>query len=93
MGLVPENEIPAKLNELSKLCSSNKLIPDSMRLQDNGNETLKVTEYIYPSLIFQSEFKGRNVAVKIVRLYVPQKLNEPLSVSAHHPQVQLTSRD
>ena len=85
MGLVPDNEIPVKLNELCKLCSRNKLIPDSMRLQDNGNETLKVTEYIYPSLIFQSEFKGRKVAVKVVRLYVPQKPNEPLSVGAPHP--------
>jgi len=85
MGLVPENEIPVKLNELCKLCSSNKLIPDSMRLQDNENETLNVTEYIYPSLIFQSEFKGRKVAVKMVRLYVPQKLNEPLRVSPRPP--------
>jgi len=91
MRLVPENEVPAKLNELCKLCSSNKLIPESMRLQDNGNEPLKATEYIYPSSIFQSEFKGRKVAVKIVRLYVAQKLNEPLSVSAYLPQIRPTS--
>jgi len=85
MGLVPDNEIPTKLNELCKLCSSNKLIPDSMKLQDNSNETLKATEYIYPSMIFQSEYKGRKVAVKVVRLYVPQKPHQPLSVGAHSP--------
>jgi len=92
MGLVPDNEIPIKLNELCKLCGSNKLIPDSMRLPDNSNEILKATEYIYPSQIFQSEFKGRKVAVKVLRLYVPQKPNEPLSVGAHSPQTLLASQ-
>ena len=93
MCLVPDNEIPAKLNDLCKLCSSSKLIPDSMRLPDNSNETLKATEYIYPSLIFQSEFRGRKVAVKVVRLYVPQKPNEPLSVGVHPPQILLGNYD
>jgi serine/threonine protein kinase len=34
---------------------------------------------VYPCPIFQSEFRGRKVAVKIVRLYGSQKLDEPLS--------------
>ena len=39
------------------------------------------THYAHTSQIFQSEFKGRKVAVKIIRLHVPQKLDEPFSVS------------
>ena len=80
-----DDEIPVKLNELCKLCGSNKLIPDSMKLRDGGDGSLKATEYTDLSQIFQSEFKGRKVAVKIVRLYVPQKLDEPLSVSSNSP--------
>lgn len=82
-GTVPVHEMPKKLNELCKLCSSEKLIPDSMKLRDDGNDPLKATEHVYPCPIFQSEFKGRKVAVKIVRLYGSQKLDEPLSVSTY----------
>jgi len=70
-----------KLNELCKLCGNSRLIPDSMRIQDDGNDPLKATEYTYPSRIFQREFKGRKVAVKVVWLRVSQRLDEPLSVS------------
>lgn len=80
-GLVREDEVPSKLNELCKLCGSNKLIPDSMKLKADVVESLKVTEYTHPSQIFQSTFKGRKVAVKILRLYVPRKIDEPLTVS------------
>lgn len=89
--MIPDNEVTVKLNELYKLCSSNRLIPDSMKLQDDGNEPLQVTDYTHPSQIYQSEFKGRKVAVKIVRLHFPQKLDEPLSVSASTlPNISLT---
>lgn len=91
--MIRDDEIPAKLNELCKLCSGNRMIPDSMKLQDDGNETLKATKYTHPSQIFQSEFKGRKVAVKVVWLHVPQKLDEPLSVSAHPPYILLASYD
>jgi hypothetical protein len=69
-----------KLNELCKLCGTNKLIPESMKLRDNF-EPLRTTEYLHPTQIFQSTYKGRKVAVKIVRLFVPQKVEEPLTVS------------
>lgn len=85
-GSIPDDEIPAKLNELCKLCSNNRLIPDSMKFRDDGNESLKATHYTHPSQIFQGEFKGRKVAVKIIRLHVPQKLDEPLGVSTRSPQ-------
>ena len=75
------------------MCGDNKLIPDSMKLHDNGNEPLKATEYVHPFPIFQSEFRGRKVAVKIVRLYGSQKLDEPLRVSTHPPKTRSKSYD
>ena len=81
--MIPDSDIPVKLNELCKLCGSNRLIPESMKLQDDGKDPLEATEHTPPFMIFQSKFKGRKVAVKIVRLYVSQKLDEPLSVSTH----------
>jgi hypothetical protein len=75
------DEVPAKLNELCKLCGSSGLIPESMKLRDDGNDPLEATKYMYPSPILLSEFKGRKVAVKIVRLHVSQRLEEPLRVS------------
>ena len=55
-----------------------------MKLQDDG-DLIKVTQYTHPSQIFQSEFKGRKVAVKVIRVHVSQKLDETLSVSTPPP--------
>lgn len=79
--------MPSKLNELCKLCSTHKLIPDSLKLRDDGTEPLEATEYVHPAQIFRSTFKGRKVAVKVIRLHVPQKLDEPLTVSAPPSQI------
>lgn len=53
-----------------------------MKLHGYGNDTAEVKEYKGPSSVYQSEFKGQKVAIKVTRLYVSQKLDEPLSVSA-----------
>jgi len=78
---VPEGERPAKLNQLSKLCGNHKLIPDSMKLQGLRENSSEVKEYKGPYSVYQSEFKGRKVAVKVLRLYVPQRIDDPLKVS------------
>lgn len=83
---IPEGEVPLKLNELCKLCGTHKLIPDSLKLKVDNTDHLEATEYVDPTRIFRSTFKGRKVAVKVVRLYVPQKLDEPLAVSAEIPR-------
>lgn len=82
-GTIPVDEVPAKLDALRKLCGSSGLIPESMKPKDDSDELLKMTRDKYPPLISQSEFNlgGRKVAIKVIRLYVPQKLDEPLSVS------------
>jgi len=77
---VPEKEWATELNELCKLCSNHRLIPDSMKLQDY-DEPLEMRMYGDPSPVYQNMFKGRKAAIKVVWLHVPQKLDEPLSVS------------
>ena len=52
-----------------------------MKLHGYDNDTAEVKEYKGPSSVYQSEFKGQKVAIKVTRLYVSQKLDEPLSVS------------
>ena len=76
-----EEEVPSKLNELSRLCGSTQLIPDSMKIKDDEVDGLKGTGYIHPSQIFRGTFRGREVAVKIIRLYVPRKVDETMTVN------------
>ena len=52
-----------------------------MKLKNDIIDSLQATEYTHPSQIFQSTIKGRKVAVKVIRLYVPRKVDEPLTVS------------
>lgn len=80
-GLILEDKLSSKLNELCKLCGKYKLIPDSMKLKDDDIGPMKVTKHIQPSQMFQSTFKGREVAVRIVRLHVPRKVDETMTVS------------
>jgi hypothetical protein len=78
---VPQHERPARLKELWKLCGKHKLIPDSMKLQGYDNGGAEAQEFNGPYSVYQSEFKGRKIAVKVIRLRVPQKFDEHLSVS------------
>ena len=67
-----------------------------MRLRDYDNEPVEMREYGDPSPVYQNKFKGRKAAIKVVWLYVPQKLDEPRSVStilsARHSDCVLMNR-
>jgi len=63
------------------MCGKHKLIPESMKLQGFRDNSAEVKEYKGPYSVYQSEYKGRKVAVKVLRLYVPQRLDDPLKVS------------
>lgn len=64
-----------------------------MRLQ-NDDRSLELREYGDPSPVYQNQFKGRKVAIKVVWLYVPQKLDEPLSVSSFFvPMIALSAEE
>lgn len=80
-GVVPENEKPAKLSELCMLCGTNKLIPDSMKLNGYGNDNPEVNECNEPFSVHQGKFKGRTVAITVTRLYISRKLEDHLGVS------------
>ena len=82
---MPDDERSVKLSELCKLCGRTKLIPDSMKLQGYSGGGAEVKEYKGPYSVYQSEIKGRKVSVKVLRLHVPEKLDEPLSVSGVSP--------
>ena len=77
---MPGDKVPSKLNALCKLCGSSRMISDSLKLKDDF-ELLKMMEYTNSAQMFQSTLKSRQVAVKIIRLYVPLRDEEPLTVS------------
>lgn len=52
-----------------------------MKLPGYRDISVEVAEYKGPYSVYESEYKGRKVAVKVLRLYVSQRLDEPLSVS------------
>ena len=78
---MPEEERQGKLSELYKLCGIHKLIPDSMKLQGYGEDDAGLKDYEGPSLVHQSKFEGRKVSIKVTRVYISQKLEDPLGVS------------
>ena len=52
-----------------------------MRLRNYDSEPVEMRKYGDSSSVYQNKFKGRKVAIKVVWLYVPQKLDEPYRVS------------
>lgn len=52
-----------------------------MKLQGYDNGGVEAQEFNGPYSVYQSEFKGKKIAVKVIRLRVPQKFDENLSVS------------
>jgi len=52
-----------------------------MRLRNYDNEPVEMRKYGDSSPVYQNKFKGRKVAIKVVWLYVSQKLDEPYRVS------------
>jgi hypothetical protein len=81
-GVVPNEERPTKLKELWELCGKHKSIPDSMKLQGYDDGSVETKEFNGPYLVYQSEFNGGKVAVKLIRLHIPQTFDECFSVSA-----------
>ena len=81
-GKVPLKDQPEFLNKLGKLCRQLKTIPDSMRI-DNCLKDLTDEEYGGGNAtVFRSEYQGRPVAVKSLRLYLTSDFEECFSVSA-----------
>ena len=73
------------LNILCKMCSRQRMIPTPMHVDDCLNGEL-VEEYDggYET-VFRGQHKGRQVAVKIVRLYLTSNFDKRFSVNIFAP--------
>ena len=60
-----------------------------MKLKGDDEKLLYVAERLHPAQVFQSKFKGGKIAVKIARLYVPQRADELLRVSIDPPRTRV----
>jgi len=67
-------------NQLCKTCSRHRVIPKSMHIPDCSAGSAEVTSGGYAD-VPQGIYKGRQVAVKVVRIYTTSDLNVILSVS------------
>jgi hypothetical protein len=68
------------LNKLCKTCSRYRVIPKSMHIPDCSKDSVEVECGGFAD-VSQSTYKGRRVAVKVVRVYVTSDLDVILSVS------------
>ena len=77
---MPERERLKLFNKLCKTCSRHRVIPKSMHIPDcsEGSVEIECGGFANVSL---STYKGRQVAVKVVRVYITSDLDVILSVS------------
>ena len=69
-------------NKLCKACSQYRMIPTSMHIPD-CSEGSKEVEYTSGGFadVSQGTYKGRRVAIKVVRMYITSDLDTIYSVS------------
>jgi len=77
---MPDLERLKLLNKLCKTCSRNRVVPKSMNIPDCSEGSVEVQCGGFSS-VSQSTYEGRQVAVKVVRMYVADDLDIILGVS------------
>ena len=70
-------------NKLCKICSRHRVIPKSMHIPDCSEGSVEVECGGFAN-VSRSTYEGRQVAVKVVRVYVTSDLDTILSVSLQH---------
>jgi len=68
-------------NKLCKICTRHSVIPTSMHIPDRLEDTVEVESGGFAD-VSRGTYKGRQVAIKVVRAYVTSDLNLIRSVSA-----------
>jgi len=67
-------------NKFCKTCSRHRVIPKSMHIPDCSEGSVEVTSGGYAD-VSQGVYEGRQVAIKVVRVYTTSDLDVILSVS------------
>ena len=67
-------------NELCKMCSRHRVVPKSMHIPDCSKDAVEVECGGFAN-VSQGTYEGRQVAVKVVRVYITSDLDVILSVS------------
>jgi len=68
------------LNKLCKTCSRHLVIPTSMHVPDCSEDSVEVESGGFAD-VSQGTYKGRRVAIKLVRVYITSDLDLIRSVS------------
>jgi len=68
------------LNSLCKTCSQHRVIPTSMHIPDCSEDSVEVESGGFAD-VSQGTYKGRRVAIKVVRAYINSDLDLIRSVS------------
>jgi hypothetical protein len=68
------------LNKLCKMCSQHRVIPKSMHIPDCSKGSVEVERGGFAD-VSQGIYQGRQVAIKVVRVYITSDLDAILSVS------------
>ena len=70
------------LNKLCKTCSRHRVLPKSMQIPDCSKGAVEVVHGGFAN-VSQGTYKGRRVAIKVVRVCLKDDLDVILSVSPH----------
>ena len=87
-GDVPFKDQPEFLNTLGKMCHQLKTIPDSMHIENCPFDLMDEEWDRGCATVYQSEYRGRPVTIKILRLYLTSDLEECFNVSTKLSQMQ-----
>lgn len=68
------------INKLCKTCSRQRLLPKSMHIPDCLNKSSKIRSYGGNADVWESTYKGRRVAVKVLRVSTTDGLDVIRSV-------------
>ena len=77
---MPDRERLKLLNELCKTCSRHGVIPKFMHVPDCSEGSIEVECGGFAN-VSQGMYEGRQVAIKVVRMYVTSDMDIILSVS------------
>ena len=83
---MPDRERLELFNQLCKTCSRNRVIPTSMHIPDCSENSVEAESGGFAD-VSRATYNGRQVAIKVVRAYDSENLDEVRSVSGLPPSL------